>query len=171
MCLFRSLATFCRGGLAKESVHKNALEITKRPFFGCPMVTEPPRIRERPRGVENSGGGETYRKFGEKPLPKNVFGPPTYDTFSPPLFWRLSVISLKRKRHRPDQPQFLRPPKVVLESTLCSTFSPPQIHAIRFAPPSAAAQTKTPTLGENVHERVWSYFIWSVFICSVPQPV
>ena len=53
--------------------------------------------------MENSGGWKTYRKFGEKPLPKNVFGPPTYDTFSPPLFWRLSVSSLKRKRHRPDQ--------------------------------------------------------------------
>ena len=85
----------------------------------------------------SSGGWKTYRKFGGKPLPKNVFGPPTYDTFCPPLFWRLSVISLKRERHRPDQPQFLRPLKVVLESTLCSTFSPPppRIHAIRFAPP------------------------------------
>ena len=89
---------------------------------------------ESGRGVENSGGWKAYRKFGEKPLPKNVFGPPTYDTFSPPpLFWQLSVISLKRKRH--DQPQFLRPPEVVLESTLCSTFPPPQIHAIRFPPP------------------------------------
>ena len=85
--------------------------------------------------MENSGGWKTYRKFGEKPLPKNVFGPPSYDTFRPPLFWRRSVISLKRKRRRPDQPQFLRPPKVVLESTLCSTFPPPHIHAIRFPPP------------------------------------
>ena len=93
-------------------------------------------FRERPRGVENSGGWKTYRKFGEKPLPKNVFGPPTYDTFPPPpFFWRLSVISLKRKRHRPDQPQFLRPPKVVLESTLCSTFSPPPKFTRYVLPP------------------------------------
>ena len=85
--------------------------------------------------MENSGGWKTYRKFGEKTLPKNVFGPPTYDTFFPPLFWRLSVISLKRKRHRPDQPKFLRPPKVVLESTLCSTFSPPPNSRDTFCPP------------------------------------
>ena len=99
-------------------------------------------IRERPRGVENSGGWKTYRKFGEKPLPKNVFGPPTYDTFPPPLFWRLSVISLKRKRHRPDQPQFLRPPKVVLESTLCSTFSPPPPNSRdTFCPPLSRCPT------------------------------
>ena len=99
-------------------------------------------------GWKTQGGGKTYRKFGEKPLPKNVFGPPTYDTFSPPLCWRLSVISLKRKRHRPDQPQFLRPPKVVLESTLCSTFPPPppQIHAIRFAPPLSRCPNKRVSL-------------------------
>ena len=83
---------------------------------------------------DKSESGKGGWKFGVKPLPKNVFGPPTYDTF-PPFFWRLSVISLKRKRHRPDQPQFLRPPEVVLESTLCSTFPTPQIHVIRFAPP------------------------------------
>ena len=101
------------------------------------------RFRERPRGVENSGGWKAYRKFGEKPLPKNVFGPPPPTTrFPPPFFWRLTVISLKRKRHRPDQPQFLRPPEVVLESTLCGTFSPPPNSHDTFCPPppSAAAQ-------------------------------
>ena len=98
-------------------------------------------LRERQRGVENSGGWKTYRKFGVEPLPKNVFGSPHLPYVSPPPpFCRLSVISLTRKRHRTDQPQFLRPPKVFLESTLCSTFSPLQIHVIRFAPPSAAAQ-------------------------------
>ena len=90
--------------------------------------------------MENSGGWKTYRKFGEKPLPKNVFGPPTYDTFSPPLCWRLSVISLKRKRHRPDQPQFLRPPKVVFgEHTLQYVLHTPNSRDT-FCPPSAAAQ-------------------------------
>ena len=42
-------------------------------------------LRERPRGVENSGGWKTYRKFGEKPLPKNVFGPPPTIRFPPPF--------------------------------------------------------------------------------------
>ena len=68
--------------------------------------SKPHLLRERQRGVENSGGWKTYRKFGVKPLPKNGFGTPAYDTFSHPPFLRLSVISLKRKRHRPDQPQF-----------------------------------------------------------------
>ena len=55
-----------------------------------------------------------------------------------------AVISLKRKRHRPDQPQFLRPPKSGFgEHTLQYVLPPPQIHAISFAPPSAAAQTGT----------------------------
>ena len=107
-------------------LHSTHTEIQYR-LSGC--------LQNQPRGVENSGGWKTYRKFGEKPSPKTFLDPPPTIRFPPPLFWRLSVISLKRKRHRPDQPQFLRPPKVVLESTLCSTFSPPQIHAIRFAPP------------------------------------
>ena len=87
--------------------------------------------------MENSGV-KTYRKFGEKPLPKNVFGPPTYDTFPPPFFGDSLSFPLKERgtdQTNGHQPQFLRPPKVVLESTLCSTFSPSQIHAIRFAPP------------------------------------
>ena len=96
-------------------------------------------------GWKTQGGGKTYRKFGEKPLPKSVFGPPHLRyVFPPPLCWRLSVISLKRKRHRPDQPQFLRPPKVVLESTLCSTFPPPPNSRDTFCPPSAAAQLVAP---------------------------
>ena len=44
-------------------------------------------IRERPREVENSGGWKTYRKFGEKPLPKNVFGPPPPTIRFPPPFF------------------------------------------------------------------------------------
>ena len=93
-------------------------------------------LRERPRGVENSGGWKTYRKFGEKNPPQKRFWTPHLRYVSPPpLFWRLSVISLKRERHRPDQPHFLRLPKVVLESTLCSTFSPPPNSRDTFCPP------------------------------------
>ena len=111
------------------------LDVPTMASHQSPMAHRGLPLRERPGGVENSGGWKTYRKFGEKPLPKNVFGPPTYDTFSPPLSWRLSVISLKRKRHRPDQPQFLRPSKVVLESTLCSTFPPPPQFTRYVLPP------------------------------------
>ena len=61
------------------------------------------QFREQPRGVENSGGWKTYRKFGEPPPPQKRFWTPHLRYVSPPLFGRLSVISLKRKRHRPDQ--------------------------------------------------------------------
>ena len=186
-----------------------------------------PLLRERQRGVENSGGWTTCRKFGVMRLPKYVchcryfcrrvldealfsekkgfsvkrghpqlsvnerFGKDFYRTgnsvksfvqnteppdsenrkvavlipfpkissyfwtphlpyVSPtPLFWRLSVISLKRKRHRPDQSQFLRPPKVVLESTLFSTFPPPpppnsgtgriRFRGVRFQTPNSVS--------------------------------
>ena len=91
-------------------------------------------------GWKTQGGRKTYRKFGEKPFPKKRFWIPHLRYVSPP-FWQLSVISLERKRHRPDQPQFLRPPKVVLESTLCSTFPPPpKFTRYVLPPPSAAAQ-------------------------------
>ena len=93
-------------------------------------------MAERGRGGwKTQGGGKHTANSAKNPSPKTFLDPPPTIRFPPPPFWRLSVISLKRKRHRPDQPQFLRPPKVGLESTLCSTVSPPQIHATRFAPP------------------------------------
>ena len=109
-------------------------------LFSCRYLSTTQSAAEG--GGKLRGGGKTYRKFGEKPLPKKRFWTPHLRYVSPPLFWRLSVISLKRKRHRPDQPQFLRPPKVVLESTLCSTFPPPpKFTRYVLPPPSAAAQT------------------------------
>ena len=43
-------------------------------------------FRERPRGVENSGGWKTYGKFGEKnPSPKTFLDPPPTIRFPPPL--------------------------------------------------------------------------------------
>ena len=53
--------------------------------------------------MENSGGWKTYRKFGEKPLPKNVFGPPTYDTFSPPPFLA-TLCHFPYKKEAPTRP-------------------------------------------------------------------
>ena len=90
----------------------------------------------RQRGVENPAGGGGNGEHTVKPLPKHVFGPPPPTIRFPPFFGDSLSFPLKGKRHRPDQPQFLRPPKVVLESTLCSTLPPhPQTHVIRFSPP------------------------------------
>ena len=94
------------------------------------------RQSESGKGVWKTRRGGTYRKT----LPRNVFGPPpTYDMSSLHFFWRLSVISLQGKRH---QSQCLRHPKVVLQSTLYSTFPPfpPPKSRDTFCPPSAAAQ-------------------------------
>ena len=79
----------------------------------------------------NEGGWKTQGrgKHTIKPLPKNGFGapPPTDDTISTPLCSR-PVILLRGNRHRPDKSHFLRPPKVVLEGALYSTFPPPKSH-------------------------------------------
>ena len=86
---------------------------------------------------ETKGGGKLREGGGEhtiKPLPKNGFGPPTYDTIPPPLCSR-SVILLRGNGHRPDKSHFLRPPKVVLEGALYSTFPPPPKIARYVLPP------------------------------------
>ena len=72
-------------------------------------------------GWKTRGGRETYCKTP----PQKRFGPPHLRYVSPPFFSDSLSFSLKGKRHRPDQPQFLRPPKLVLENTVCSTFPPP----------------------------------------------
>ena len=80
-----------------------------------------PLVQRAAKGGGKLRGRGTYRK----PFPQKRLWTPPPTIFPPPPFGQLSVISLKGKRHQPDQPQFLRPPKVVLESTLCSTFPPP----------------------------------------------
>ena len=82
-----------------------------------------PFLRERPRGVKNSGGWKPYRKFGEKPLPKSVFGPPTYDTAPT----RPTLISEASKSG-------------FGEHTLQYVSPPPKFTRYTFPPPSAAAQ-------------------------------
>ena len=76
----------------------------------------------------SSQRGKTY-------LPKNGFGPPPPIIRFPPLpFVHAMCHFLWRKRDRPDKSH--RPPKVVLEGALYSTFSPgPQNRTIRFPPP------------------------------------
>ena len=78
----------------------------KRDFFwGC--------CRERQKGGEprsdknggNPGKGKTlYHKI---PSPKNSFGPPTFDTFPPPLC-SCPATFFRGNGHRPDQSHFLR---------------------------------------------------------------
>ena len=90
-------------------------------------------LREKQRGGENSGEGKTYHKA---PPQKRFWATPLMIRFPPPLCSR-NVILLRGNGHRPDESHFLRPPKLVLEGGLYSTFSPPppQNRTIRFAPP------------------------------------
>ena len=95
-------------------------------------------------GWKTQGEEKTYSKTP----PQTVFGPPHLRFVPPPFLATLCHFPWKRKRQQPDQPQILRPPKVVLESTLCSTF-PPQIHVIRSPPLSRCrkASGRDPDLG------------------------
>ena len=98
-------------------------------------------FRERPRGVENSGG--TYRK----PLPKKRLWTPPPTIRPPPPFWRLSVMSLEVKRRRPDQPQFLGPPKWLWRAhSAVRSPPPPNSREIRIYPPPLS-RSRCPTFG------------------------
>ena len=63
-----------------------------------------------------------------RPSPKTVLDPPTYETFSLPPLCSRPVIFFRGDGHRPDESHFLRPPKLVLEGVLYSTFPPPKSH-------------------------------------------
>ena len=69
------------------------------------------------------GGWKTYRKFGEKTPPQKRSWTPHLRYVSPPFFGDSLSFPLKERGTDQTKPQFLRPPTVVLESTLCSTFS------------------------------------------------
>ena len=101
-------------------------------------------------GWKTQGGGKTYRKFGLKPLPKNVFGPPAYDTFPPPppFFGRLSVISFKKKEAPTRATPISELQKWFWRAHSAVRFPPPPpIHAIRFAHPlSRCPKLIRPTL-------------------------
>ena len=64
-------------------------------------------LLRKTKGGGNLGG---RGKHTIKPLPKDGFGPPTYDTFSPPVCSR-HVIFLRGNGHAPDQSHCLSPPK------------------------------------------------------------
>ena len=66
-------------------------------------------VAQSQRAAKGGGklrGWKTYRKFGEKPLPKNVFGPPTYDTFPPPFFGDSLSFPLKERGTDQTDPNF-----------------------------------------------------------------
>ena len=90
-------------------------------------------------GVENSGGWKTYRKFGEKPLAKK-------------RFW----TSKERGTARPT-PISEASKSGFGEHTLQYVPPPPQIHAIRFAPPPISRCPTLTTLFQRVTSGLTCY--------------
>ena len=66
-------------------------------------------IREKQRGVENSGEGKTYHKT---PPPKRFWTLPPMIRPPPPRLFTPCHF-LRGNEHRPDESHFLRPPKLV----------------------------------------------------------
>ena len=106
------------------------------------------------RGWKTQGRG----KHTIKPLPKNGFGPPHLWYVSPPprLFSNFRpVVFLKGNQHRPGKSHFLRPRKLVLESALYGTFSPPPKSHDMFCPPISRFPISVPVLFHRSAASVW----------------
>ena len=88
-------------------------------------------FREKQRGGDNSGEGQTYHKAP----PQKRFWTPTHDTFPPPFLCSRPVISLRGNGHRPDESHFLSPSKLVLEGGTLWYVSPTPKSHDTFCPP------------------------------------
>ena len=77
---------------------------------------------------------------GEKTLPKNVFGPPTYDTFPPPFFGDSLSFPLKERGTDQTNPDSEASKSGFGEHTLQYVSPPPKFTRYVLPPPSAAAQ-------------------------------
>ena len=105
--------------------------------------------------MENSGEGKTYRKT---PSQKRFWTPP-------PVICSRPAISFRGNRHRPDQSHLQRPPKLVLEGALYSTFSPQNIAG--YVCPSISLTPDIPQsdiAATNFYDQVknWAKF-WTKF--------
>ena len=90
-------------------------------------------------GWKTQGGGKHAVNSAKNPSPKTFLDPPTYDTFPPPFGDSLS-FPLKERGTDETNPNFWGLQRWFWRAHSAVRFPPPQIHAIRFAPPSAAAQ-------------------------------
>ena len=107
---------------------------TRLHCVGCGSRGSPPRgtqltgipacFSEKSKGRWKTQG---RGKHTIKPSPKTVLDPPHLRYISPLPVCSRPVVFFRGNRHRPDQSHFLRPPKLVLESALYSTFCSPKI--------------------------------------------
>ena len=86
-------------------------------------------------GWKTQGGGKHTVNSAKNPSPKTFLDAPPTIRF-PPLFWRLSVISLKRKRHRTRPTPISEFSKSGFgEHTLQYVFPPPKFTRYVLPPP------------------------------------
>ena len=111
-------------------------------------------LSQKQKGGKIQGKGTHTHTI--KPLPKPVLDPPTYDTFSP-LGCSRPVISLEESGTDQTNP-FLRPPILVLEGALSSTFPPQKSHDT-FCPPICRFPTQSKKFVHGVGGGV-SVFGW-----------
>ena len=129
-----------------EKKHISSVPPKSRHYFVCVFFSlcvffRSQKFRERPRGVENSGGWKTYRKFGEKNPPQKRFWTPHLRYVSPPPLFLATLCHFPQKKEAPTRPTPIsEASKSGFGEHTLQYVSPPQIHVIRFAPPSAAAQ-------------------------------
>ena len=109
-------------------------------FLGAFVVCWCCVLQRKTRGGEKTQGeGKTYHQGRGintiKATPQERFWTLPLMIRSPPLFVHALVIFLRGNGHRPDKSHFQRPPKLVLEGALYSTFPPPPESHDTFCPP------------------------------------
>ena len=110
-------------------------------FYSCRMwyfYWEEVLFCQSPKSESGKGGMWKTQGQGktchETPRQTRFLDPSTDDTFSPSIC-PYPLILLRGNGRRPARSHFARPPKLVLEGALYSTFSPPpQNRTLRFAP-------------------------------------
>ena len=92
----------------------------------------------------NSDSCSENTPYHKAPPQKRSWTPPLMIRFPPPSLCSLPIILLRGNGHRPDKSHFLRPPKLVLEGALYSTFPPKKSHDT-FCPPRLRFSKRTQT--------------------------
>ena len=126
-----------------------------------------PQIRERPRGVENSGGGgggKHTANSAKNPSPKTFLDPPTYDTFPPPPFFGDSLsFPLKERGTDQTNPNFWGLQKWFWRAHSAVRFPPPPPKFTRYVLPPPEPLPK-----QNSQILIWILlwiFVWIYSSC------
>ena len=107
-------------------------------------------IRERPRGVENSGGGEHTVNSAKNPSPKTFLDPPHTIRFPPPPFFGNSLsFPLKARGTDQTNPNFWGLQKCFWRAHSAVRFPPPKFTRYVLPPPQPLPKI-THKLGRDV---------------------